>query len=61
MAAEEKGRKAGMRGLFALTNRAAKFFEARGYEKKEMDFLPQERRKQLEESGRDSEVWVKGL
>lgn len=57
--AENKARKAGMKGLFALTNRAASFFEARGYQKNEMSFLPAKRRLQLEESGRDSEVWVK--
>lgn len=58
-AAEEKGQAAGMRGLFALTNRAAKFFEARGYERNVMSLLPPGRRRQLEESGRGSEVWAK--
>lgn len=59
LAAEEKGKMVGMKGLFALTNRAANFFEARGYEKNEMSLLPDRRRLQLEESGRDSEVWAK--
>lgn len=59
VAAEAKGKAAGMKGLFALTNRAAKFFAARGYERKEMDLLPDGRRQQLQESGRDSEVWAK--
>ncbi|MGJ8723872.1 MAG: GNAT family N-acetyltransferase [Roseibacillus sp.] len=58
-AAEEKGKNSGMKGLFALTNRAAKFFEGRGYERREMELLPEGRRKQLEESGRGSEVWAK--
>ncbi|GHC47973.1 GNAT family N-acetyltransferase [Roseibacillus persicicus] len=58
-AAEQKGKDAGMNGLFALTNRAAKFFAARGYEKKEMNLLPDSRRQQLEASGRGSEVWAK--
>lgn len=58
-AAEEKGQKAGMAGLFALTNRAAKFFARRDYQKNEMSLLPETRRRQLEESGRDSEVWAK--
>lgn len=58
-AAEEKARIAGMRGLFALTNRAAKFFAARGYHKAAITTLPTSRRKQLEESDRESEVWSK--
>ncbi|MBK1834064.1 GNAT family N-acetyltransferase [Roseibacillus ishigakijimensis] len=57
--AEGQGRAAGLKGLFALTNRAAKFFAARGYSRHEMDLLPEVRRKQLEESGRNSEVWAK--
>ncbi len=58
-AAEEKARSAGLTGLFALTNRAGRFFKERGYEKKEMALLPEERRLQLEESGRGSDVWFK--
>jgi amino-acid N-acetyltransferase len=58
-AAENKGREAGLQGLFALTNRAAKFFAARGYQCRDMDLLPLSRREQLEKSGRNSEVWAK--
>ena len=58
-AAEEKGKEAGLKGLFALTNRAANFFAERGYERSEMSLLPGSRRRQLEESGRGSEVWAK--
>jgi N-acetylglutamate synthase-like GNAT family acetyltransferase len=50
-----------LQGLFALTNRAAKFFAARGYERKDMDLLPPSRREQLEKSGRNSEVWAKSF
>lgn len=58
-AAETKGLEEGLQGLFALTNRAAKFFEGQGYEKREMDLLPPKRRQQLAASGRNSEVWAK--
>ena len=58
-AAENKGSQSGMKGLFALTNRAAKFFKGQGYQKNEMELLPDGRREQLEKSGRDSEVWAK--
>lgn len=58
-AAETKGREEGLQGLFALTNRAAKFFALQGYQKSEMDLLPETRRQQLEASGRNSEVWAK--
>ena len=59
LAAEKKGREAELKGLFALTNRAAKFFDTRGYQLCEMELLPSVRREQLTASGRDSEVWVK--
>lgn len=60
-AAEEKARKGGLTGVFALTNRAANFFKASGYERTEMSELPESRRRQLEESGRGSEVWLKAF
>lgn len=59
--AEEKGRAMGLSGLFALTNRAARFFHGRGYEKVSSESLPEVRRKQLEASGRNSEVWQKSF
>lgn len=59
--AEAKGRAMGLAGLFALTNRAARFFQARGYQKAAPEVLPEVRRKQLEASGRNSEVWIKSF
>lgn len=61
LAAEKKAAEMGIKGVFALTNRAANFFAARGYEKKGMELLPDGRRRQLEESDRGSEVWAKWL
>jgi len=57
--AEAKAQKSGLKGVFALTNRAARFFSKKGYTQAEISQLPPARREQLEESGRNSEVWVK--
>nr|WP_246418059.1 GNAT family N-acetyltransferase [Haloferula luteola] len=52
----------GVPQVYALTNRAAEFFEHRmGYSPAEKDVLPATRRAQLEASGRDSRVFVKSL
>ncbi|MEP4076446.1 GNAT family N-acetyltransferase [Haloferula sp.] len=50
----------GVRKVFALTNRAADFFRDRmSYTERGKEILPELRRKQLEESGRDSLVFEK--
>ncbi|BCX49789.1 acetyl transferase N-acetylglutamate synthase [Haloferula helveola] len=52
----------GLPRVFALTTRSAAFFHDRmGYEEGKAEDLPESRRKQLEESGRDSRVFVKEL
>ncbi|MEM9080058.1 MAG: GNAT family N-acetyltransferase [Verrucomicrobiota bacterium] len=58
-AAEAKAREMGLKGVFALTNRAADFFASRGYRQGGFEDLPLQRREQLKASGRDSQVWVK--
>ena len=60
-AAESKAREGGLARLFALTNRAARFFESLGYEAAGIDEVPAPRRKKLKESCRDSVVLVKAL
>ncbi len=60
--AEGMAREAGIGRVFALTNRAAAFFSGRlGYKEASVEVLPAERRKQFEESGRDSRVFVRLL
>lgn len=57
---EEIAKREGVGKLFALTNRAAKFFRERmGYAEVGKDGLPEGRRQQLEASGRDSLVFEK--
>ncbi len=52
----------GVPRVYALTNRAADFFEHRmGYTPAEKSVLPASRREQLKASGRDSQVFVKTL
>lgn len=60
--AEKVAKERGVPKVYALTNRAADFFENRvGYDPAEKDILPASRRAQLEASGRDSRVFVKSL
>ena len=60
--AEEIAREKGLPRVFALTTRAADFFENRvGYSLRDPEVLPASRRRQLEESGRDSKVFEKRL
>ncbi len=60
--AEEMAREKGLPRVFALTTRAADFFEQRvGYTLSGPEALPAHRRRQLEESGRDSRVFEKAL
>ncbi len=60
--AEELAREKGIPRVFALTTRAADFFEQRvGYTLRDASILPATRRKQLEDSGRDSKVFEKVL
>ncbi|MDP4996074.1 MAG: GNAT family N-acetyltransferase [Akkermansiaceae bacterium] len=47
--------------VFALTNRAASFFERAGYTEADLTALPAPRRAQFEASGRDSLVFTKPL
>lgn len=59
---EAIARERGIPRLFALTTRAADFFEHRvGFTPGEPDSLPGPRRRLLEESGRDSKVFEKRL
>ena len=52
----------GMNCVFALTNRAAKFFtEQMGYDAFAVDALPDQRLKELHDSGRDSQAFAKYL
>ncbi len=56
--AEDMARARGIPRVFALTNRAADFFSKRlGYQAATIDKLPAARRRQFEESGRDSLVF----
>jgi amino-acid N-acetyltransferase len=60
--AEGVAREGGVGKVFALTNRAAKFFRDRmGYAEMGKDDLPVARKRQLEASGRDSLVFGKSL
>ncbi|MEK7950379.1 GNAT family N-acetyltransferase [Luteolibacter soli] len=60
--AEQVAREKGLPRVFALTTRAADFFENRvSYTLAGPDALPEPRRRQLEESGRDSRVFEKVL
>jgi amino-acid N-acetyltransferase len=60
--AESMAREKGLARVFALTTRAADFFEARvGYTRRDPDILPETRRQQLIDSGRESAVFEKSL
>jgi amino-acid N-acetyltransferase len=56
---EEKAKSKNIAKVFALSNRAAVFFESIGYEEMNVQDLPPERLKQLTESGRESLVFKK--
>lgn len=59
---EGEAQKRGLKYIFALTNRAARFFtEELGYQPMEIDALPETRRAQLQNSGRDSQAFCKQL
>jgi amino-acid N-acetyltransferase len=60
--AEDLARKRGLPRVFALTTRAADFFEQRvNYTQRDPSTLPTSRRQQLEDSGRDSKIFEKEL
>lgn len=60
--AEKIARQMNIPRVFALTNRAAEFFRDRlGYRDGTLDDLPLTRRRMFEDSGRDSQVFVKAL
>ncbi|MCH7225353.1 GNAT family N-acetyltransferase [Haloferula sp. A504] len=60
--AERVAADAGVAGVFALTNRSAGFFRDQlGYAEGGKEDLPESRRRQLEESGRDSRVFLRQL
>ncbi|WP_193211565.1 GNAT family N-acetyltransferase [Luteolibacter marinus] len=60
--AEKIAAERGIPRVFALTTRAADFFQNRvGYTEREPEILPQRRFRQLEESGRGSKVFEKIL
>jgi amino-acid N-acetyltransferase len=54
---EDLARRKGLPSVFALTTRAAVFFERLGYASVSPEHLPESRRLQLEASGRDSKVY----
>ena len=56
---ENVAREKGISRVFALTNRAAYFFEHAGYAQTDLSALPALRRAQFEASGRDSLVFEK--
>jgi amino-acid N-acetyltransferase len=60
-AAEQKAREEGVTRVFALTNRASKFFDRLGYREVGVEALPAQRREKLEASGRQSVVLEKRL
>lgn len=60
--AEEVAKQKGIPHVFALTTRAAEFFQGRlGYTEATVEALPDSRRRQFEASGRDSKIFVKNL
>ena len=59
--AESQAKQAGIASVFALTNRAAEFFQQLGYTEQPSDHIPAERHHQLHTSGRDSRVFGKEL
>ena len=60
--AETMARERGIARVFALTNRAADFFELQlGYRAATVEDLPPARRRQFEASGRDSLVFARVL
>ncbi len=60
--AENWARERGFTGVFALTNRAADWFGKKlGYHEAGTDAIPEERRGQLLDSGRESRVFVAAL
>jgi len=60
--AEQQARACGSSSIFALTNRAAGFFQDQlGYSEQPLEKIPAERRQQLLSSGRDSRVFGKIL
>ncbi len=59
---EEQARKRGMKGVFALTNRASVFFQkTMGYQEWSMEKLPASRQLMLQQSGRNSRAFGKEL
>jgi amino-acid N-acetyltransferase len=60
--AEQQARELGMKTVFSLTNRAARFFRDRmGYQELQVEAIPPSRIQQLLDSGRDSRVFGKTL
>ncbi|MBK1856118.1 GNAT family N-acetyltransferase [Verrucomicrobiaceae bacterium 5K15] len=57
--AEQQAQQAGAASVFALTNRAAKFFQQLDYRELPADQIPANRHEQLLASGRDSRVFAK--
>jgi amino-acid N-acetyltransferase len=58
--AEARARGRGFAGTFALTNRAAEWFQEKlGYREAGLEALPEARRRQLLDSGRESKVVVR--
>lgn len=60
--AEQQAAELGLNSIFALTNRAAEFFQGQlGYSELPVDAIPSERQQQLLASNRDSRVFGKTL
>jgi len=58
-AAEQQAKELGVKTVFALTNRAAKFFQNMEYQEVGVEAIPAVRKKALENSGRESQVFTK--
>ncbi len=58
---EETASSKGISNIFAISNRAARFFEGIGYEEMDIQELPPQRLKRLTESGRKSRACKKRL
>jgi len=59
--AVETAKKKGMSKIFALSTQASGFFEKMKWEKSDAQILPDQRRKKLMESGRNSKVFFSQL
>jgi amino-acid N-acetyltransferase len=59
--AQHQAKVAGIPTVFALTNRAAEFFQQLGFQEMSADKIPASRHQQLVSSGRGSKVFFKSF